>query len=235
MTPITIRLQQLDPSLVFYVEGNWKEPPHSTDDVKGKFLSFNDAGVECETGEFLYSMIRLLKPSRVLETGTHVGVGAAYMGLALQDNNKGYLDTYEFLPPNYEAAKARMERMGLLASLPNGTVKTYLADVRTILPATTYELILLDTEPQTRFDELVRFAPLLADGGFVFIHDLNGHMAQVENFNPDHPDEPLWPWGPLPEQIKQWVRDDVLRPFHFATPRGLTGFYKPRPSDYVWK
>lgn len=230
MKTITDRLMELDPSLKRYIEGHWEIATQpGVSDLSGVYTSFNDAGVECETGEFLYGMIRVLKPVSVLETGTHVGVGASYMGMALKDNGSGRMDTVEFLPPNFERAKQRMQAMGL-----TDIVQMHLMDVAGF-GGVGYDFILLDTEPQTRFKEMLQFVPSLTPGGFVFIHDLNGHMAQVENFNPDHPDEPLWPWGPLPEQIKQWVRDDVLRPFHFATPRGLTGFYKPRPSDYVWK
>ena len=66
-------------------------------------------------------------------------------------------------------------------------------------------------------------------GGFVFIHDLHRHMSQ-------EPHEKFfgWPFGELPKQVKDWVKDGELRPFHFPTPRGLTGFYKASEGDYNW-
>jgi predicted O-methyltransferase YrrM len=226
---ITDRLMELDPTLKQYFEGDWDiAMQRGVSRITGEYTSFNDAGVECETGEFLYGMIRVLKPKAVLETGTHVGVGASYMGLALKDNGIGRMDTVEFLPPNYDRAKQRIQAMGL-----TDIVQMHLMDVAGF-GGVGYDFVLLDTEPQTRFKEMLQFVPSLTPGGFIFIHDLNGHMGQVENTNPDHP-EKFWPWFELPEQIKTWVANDELRPFHFATPRGLTGFYKPRPSDYVWK
>jgi predicted O-methyltransferase YrrM len=81
---ITKRLLELDPTLSQHNEGAWDKP---FDPTLPSYSSFNDAGIEVETGEFLYAMTRLLKPDRVLETGTHWGIGAAYMGTALKDNH----------------------------------------------------------------------------------------------------------------------------------------------------
>lgn len=225
---ITDRLMALDPTLERHDEGFWKDPYR---DLDGYYSSFNDAGIECETGEFLYSLIRLLKPDHVLETGTHWGIGASYMGMALQDNKKGSLDTIEFLREIYDRAVRRIITLNL-----QDVVIPHYGDVAKFQPKFTYKLILLDTEPQTRFAELVKFYPYLEEGGFLFIHDLHRHMHNIESLrnHPDHPEMPFWPYGPLPEEIKQMVREDKLRPFHFSTPRGLTGFYKPHKEDYKW-
>jgi len=221
---ITKRLQEIDPTLILHNEGNWSEP---LDPTKPGYTSFNDAGVETETGEFLYSMVRILKPEFVLETGTHIGVGAAYMGQALKDNRNGILETVEFIPELRDRAKIRIQQLQLELF-----VFCHLGDVAKFEPSHTYKMILLDTEPQTRFAELIKFEPFLEPGGFVFIHDLHRHMAQVTPLHPDHPGQPYWPWGPLPEAVKELVQNDELRPFHFGTPRGLTGFYKPDMGDY---
>jgi len=219
---ITRRLLGLDSSLSIHNEGFWKE---DFDKDKKGFASFNDAGVECETGEFLYSMVRMLKPDHVLETGTHWGVGSSYMGLALKDNNHGDLDTIEFLTEIANAASRRFQKVGI-----QDVVKLHLMDAAKFEPKHQYKLILLDTEPQTRFQELFRFYDYLEPGGFVFIHDLHQHMHQIPNEEHGF----AWPYGELPRVIKQLVVNGSLRPFHFETPRGLTGFYKVHPSDYKW-
>jgi len=220
---ITKKLIELDKIFQLHNEGDWGNP---LDSNKLGFTSFNDAGIETETGEFLYSMVRLLKPRRVLETGTHWGVGAAYMGSALKENKEGHLDTVEFLPEIYQKAKERMERLGL-----SEWVTCHFGDVALFEPKDTlYKLILLDTEPQTRFAELIKFYDHLEEGGFVFIHDLHRHMHQIPN--EDHGF--AWPYGKIPNEMTALVWQDRLRPFHFSTPRGLTGFYKPHSQDYSW-
>ena len=221
---ITKRLQELDKTLILHNEGAWDKP---LDPDKPGYTSFNDAGIETETGEFLYAMVRLLKPKNVLETGTHWGVGASYMGQALKDNHDGHLDTIEFLPEIHQRAKQRIETLGL-----NDWVTCHYGDVARWDPNNTfYKLVLLDTEPQTRFAEFLRFYYYVEDGGFIFIHDLHQHMHQIENREHGF----AWPYGELPQGIKSLVDADKIRPFHFETPRGLTGFYKVHPNDYKWK
>ena len=230
---ITEELIKLDPTLEPHNEGHWNEPYDSLvakkPGIEG-FSSFNDAGVECETGEFLYSLVRLLKPANVLETGTHWGIGASYMGMALKKNGIGHLDTVEFLPEIHAKAIHRIAKMDLI-----DFVSCHLMDVAQFEPKSYYDFILLDTEPQTRFRELIKFYDYLEPGGFMFIHDLHRHMAQVDEVHPDHPETPYWPWGPIPAAMNSLVVNDMLRPFHFTTPRGLTGFYKPHSGDYKWE
>lgn len=223
---VTKKLLELDPTLSRHNEGLWQKPYNP--EIKD-FSSFNDAGVEVETGEFLYAMVRLLKPDRVLETGSHWGVGASYMGMALKENGHGHLDTVEFLKEIHTKAKQRIATLGL-----EEQVTCHYGDVARFTPTATYKLILLDTEPQTRFAELVKFYDNLEDGGFIFIHDLHRSMCQG-NINPDWPNLPSWPFGDIPPEMRQLVLDDKLRPFHFSTPRGLSGFYKVHPSDHKWK
>ena len=225
---ITDRLLSLDPTLQLHNESEW-----SGGEEAKLYSAFNSGGIECETGEFLYGFVRLLKPDHVLETGTHFGIGASYMGMALKDNGKGTLDTVEFLREIYDKAVGRFFKLGL-----ENIVIPHFGDVAKFDPRLNikagfdedckYQLILLDTEPQTRFAELIKFFPFLAPGGFVFIHDLHRHMHQIPNEEHGF----AWPYGILPEQIKNWVKDGELRPFHFSTPRGITGFYKTHPNDY---
>ncbi len=221
---ITQRLIQLDPTLQEYNEGHWGKPSFVD---PGGFTSFNDGGIECETGEFLYGLVRLLKPDYVLETGTHYGVGASYMGSALQDNLKGKLITIEFLSEIWRIANERFQKLNLSSIVDNR-----LLDVAHFRPEAgeLYDLILLDTEPQTRFGELLQFYPFLKPGGYVFIHDLHRHMHQIPNEEHGF----AWPYGPLPDGIKSLVLSGNLRPFHFSTPRGLTGFYRTQEGDYKW-
>lgn len=221
---ITDRLLKQDPTLKRYNEGLWQEPYNS--EMYG-FTSFNDAGIECETGEFLYGLVRLLKPNHILETGTHWGIGASYLGMALKDNRRGLLDTVEFLPEIYDRAQLRL----LHALRLELYIKMHLMDVRKFVPVgSKYRLVFLDTEPQTRFEELLKFYPYVEEGGFIFIHDLHHHMHQIENKEHGF----AWPFGVIPTEIEQLVHDRKLRPFHFKTPRGLTGFYKVSKHDYKW-
>lgn len=225
MNNVTDRLLAMDPTLQRHNEGFWDR---AFDPSLPGFSSFNDAGIECETGEFMYAMVRLLKPDNILETGTHFGVGASYMGLAALDNGKGVVTTIEFIPEIHRVAVDRFARLGL-----NNHVQSIFGDVGGFTPSTNYQLVLLDTEPITRFAELVKFYDRLDPGGFMFIHDTPRSLCQG-NVNTDHPDIPSWPFGNIPPFMRQLVIEGHLRPFHFPTPRGLVGFYKVHPDDVKW-
>lgn len=219
MQNITEYLQQVDHTLTFHNEGEWSN-------TISEYSAFNSGGVECEVGEFLYSLIRMMKPSNVLETGTHMGVGASYMGMALKHNFKGHLDTYEYLDTIYNTAVLRMKIMDL-----EKYVTCHFGDVSELKLDKQYQLILLDTEPQTRFAEFMKFYPNLDEGGIIFIHDLGRELQQKEIPNLGF----AWPYGPLPEPMKELMKKGEIRPFHFDTPRGLSGFYRVHHLDYSWR
>ena len=205
--------------------------PEVNDWTGKKFMMFDDGGVELEVGEFLYGLMRVLKPDRVLETGTYTGISAMYMAQGLKDNGFGSLSTIEIDLTHKARAEELWKRVGVddFATCIHTDARGYRPHEDDMI-----DFMFLDSEPEMRFDELVRFFPNLKPGGYVFIHDLHRHMGQGQPVNPDHPEIPNWPWGELPKQIKDWVKDGDLRPMHFPTPRGLLGLYKTHPSDYRW-
>ena len=98
-------------------------------------------------------------------------------------------------------------------------------------PTTTYDLLFLDSEPNIRWGELVKFFPYLKPGGYVFLHDLPRGFCKG-NVNPDHPEIKDWPWGEIPEKIQQLLKDRELIPFHLPNPREMCVFYRSRSDDY---
>ena len=194
--------------------------------TNAEYSMFNDGSVECEVGEFLYGLVRMIKPDYVLESGTYKGVSASYIGQALKDNKKGLLTTIEIEKQHIRFSEARFDRLG---------IHEYICVDKEI--STDYDveydcdIMFLDTEPYLRFKELRRYFPKIKPGGFVFIHDMPRNLCQG-NVNPDHPEYKSWPVGEIPREVCDWVLDNELVPFHFDTPRGLLGFYKRHPDDF---
>lgn len=64
---------------------------------------FGDKLMSCEveTADFLYSLIRLVKPQSVLETGTFKGFSTVQMATALYLNGSGTLTTVDMTDQNY--------------------------------------------------------------------------------------------------------------------------------------
>lgn len=206
--------------------------PEVRNEMSG-FSMFNDGSVECEVGEFLYGLVRVLKPTYVLETGTYKGVASSYIGLALKENRKvrpmdlrGTLETLEIEDQHIQTSKTLWQKLGV-----NDVIIPYRVASLDYDPPHRYQLIFLDSEPNIRFAELVKFYKALEPGGYVFIHDLPPTFCQG-NINPDHPEIQSYPFGNVPEEMKNLLKDKDLVPFHFPNPRGLVGFYRRKENDY---
>lgn len=65
----------------------WEQP------LARKF--FRPMAVEIETGQFLYGMVRAVKPINAVETGTFEGFSAINIAQALKDNKQGTLWTID--------------------------------------------------------------------------------------------------------------------------------------------
>lgn len=183
----------------------------------------DDGGIEAETGEFLYGLVKVLQPENILETGTYTGISAMYMAAGLEDNGRGTLETLEINEFHINRAKELWNKVGLSHRI--NSIHSKSLDFK---PTKDYDLIFLDSEPEFRFKEAFEFFHNLKPGGYMLVHDLHRHLSQ--HANDEHGFG--WPFGKLPEMIVDWIKEDKLRVFSFPTPRGLTGFYKPQESDY---
>ena len=187
------------------------------------FEMFNDAGTEVEVSEFLYSFVRMVKPDLILETGTHIGVSSTFMGLALKENKRGKLITFEIIPQHYENAPKLWAEVGVIEQV-EGKLQDALQFDHFGL---TFDILFLDSEPQLRFNEFLKFFDALRPGGFILIHDLHpsmGHSGQIVNGMYD------WPYGDFREKLGPYLKERKVQTIHFSTPRGLTLFQKVDPN-----
>lgn len=197
-----------------------KPEPEVTPNPPG-FEMFNTGGTEVEVAEWLYSMVRMCKPERILETGTHLGVSSAFMGLALQKNNKGKITTLEVIRPLQEKAEALWRDLSVTNRI-EGLLQASL-DYK---PPERLQMLFLDSEPHLRFSEFNRFWPYLDERGFIIIHDLDerfGHHGTEINGVYD------WPYGDFREKLSKYFNEHLVQVVHFPTPRGLTMLQKVSP------
>lgn len=188
------------------------------------FSMFNDAGTEVEVSEFLYSIIRMLKPNLILETGTHKGISAAFMGQALKDNNKGKLITTEINQAFIDDAKALWNDIGIndyIISHKEHSLKLNIdANIR-------FDILFLDSEPEFRFDEFNRFWPNLIPAGLIIVHDLYRDIGHHKLIFHDMYD---WPYGDFRTKLGHLFKNLDVTWMHFSTPRGLSMFQKTSPD-----
>ncbi len=127
-------------------------------------------------GSLLALLIRLARPSRVLEVGTAIGYSAIWMGRALREYG-GQLQTIELRPERIEQAQANLFRAELSDAVE--VLPGVALEVLPTLKGTLYGVIFLDavkTEYPAYFELSLS---LLAEGGLLVSDNalLGGQVA----------------------------------------------------------
>lgn len=153
----------------------YKEFPPSRD--RSKYDMILGRGVEREVGEFLYGLVRLLKPAFCLETGTFVGDSAAHISRALRDNQSGRLHTCDI--------DVSDEAVHRLRNLPCSIHSMRGEDLIRMFPK--FDFVHIDSgDPDTRASELFLLGNHNVNpGGIVCWHDAGDplHAKMYEHFS----------------------------------------------------
>ncbi len=194
-------------------------------DNTGRYQMIQDGSAEIEVLEFIYGLVKAVKPKAILETGTYAGWSSAVMAQGMKDNGFGNIVTLDI------DQKWLDESRELCRKLELTNVIRLLKPSLNYQTSKMYDILFLDSEPEIRFEELMRFYDNVSPGGFIGIHDLPPTWCQGM-INMDHPDIMSWPFGDVPEKMLEKMKTELVN-FHLPTPRGMVWFYKRREEDYV--
>jgi predicted O-methyltransferase YrrM len=132
--------------------------------------------VDPPTAEFLYSLVRLVRPETVVEIGTYKGNAAIAMGQALEDNNRGVLHTID--PFDQEIVHTAIRKSGLQTRIiyHNG----YSQDILPDLALEEVSLVFIDGDHsyESVYRDASLIAPLMRSGGVVVFHDVMVDLHQ---------------------------------------------------------
>lgn len=191
------------------------------------YSMYNTGGIELETGEFLYSLVRITKPKLIVETGTHIGISSLYMASGLAENEfNGVFDTKlitcEIFKELIIVAQKLWKDNGVdkFISIYEGY------SLELDIQKEKIDILFLDSEPQYRYDELLKFYNQVRPGGFIIIHDLPPLMKCKEAKSPETC--PLF--GNYKEKIGHLIKSFKLIPIHIPCPRGMVLFQKEDKS-----
>ena len=176
----------------------------------------------------LYYLTRWLEPDSVLEIGTHVGASTLHIAAALQHQDQARFTTIDIVDVN--ADNARWKKSGLSMSPKNAVaalgarVDFIRADSLEFLDATseTFDLIFLDGDHSADRvrAELPQALAHLIQNGMILLHDyfphgralwneevpISGLYTAVRQFQNDHPELAVVPFGELPWPTKHGTR-----------------------------
>jgi len=153
---------------------------------------------EIEVLEFLYGLVRMIKPEYALETGAWRGYTAVTIGMALKGNGRGRLVTLEPDPDCCAAAVQRI-RDHLLADV----VDVVCQSGPSFTPAPGIDFLLLDSCPGDYSTEFAHFLPLLKPGCIILFSETSGGQGRVM------------------QDVARLAREQSMAGFFFPTPRGL--------------
>ena len=154
--------------------------------------STDPQSTEIQVSELVAGFIRALQPEYVIETGSCTGQTSYMIGLALQANGHGHLDTLEVHPQRAADARERCD------GLP---VTVHEVPSLKFTPREPVGFAWLDSLMELRRPELERYAPWLTEGAVVGIHDTSPHHG---------------PLGPVFDTLPG------ARSIRLPTPRGVT-------------
>lgn len=148
---------------------------HDPRERAGEFQAANARDAEREVHELLRALVRVLKPRRVIETGTAEGSTAATILAALEENGAGHLDTIEVDCELHARAVVRLQdspRVSLWPCRSSDFLRTRAGQ------GIVYDFAFLDSDLGARVDELVTLVGQGLLRGHALIHDTSRYRAE---------------------------------------------------------
>lgn len=156
-----------------FVQAEWAPPtPECPHPERWHMLDAQSA--EIEVLEFLRSLILLVKPDLIVETGTFIGHSSLMMAEALEANGRGRIITIEYDPAVFRKAKEQIDGSHLRWRIEyrNGSSLEETIDGN-------IDILYSDSDINMREQEVRRFLPQMKPGGLVLIHDASSHFKVV--------------------------------------------------------
>lgn len=163
----------------------------------------DEQGCEDEVGEFLYGLVRLIKPAFIVETGCYLGDATIAMARALVKNNHGRLIScdIDLEKVTYTKERIKFEDLREYAEVTLNKGKELIAMIGSQI-----DFAFIDSSPRgaERKEEIEELLKYLKPGSLFVLHDT----------------------APQHEQICQVANEIELPKIYLNCPRGLTLFQK---------
>ncbi len=123
-----------------------------------------------ESGRLLYSLVRAIKPTTIVEYGMSYGISTLHLAAAVRDNGIGHIITTEMSSQKLATARATFAEAGV-----SDLITILEGDARTTLKAISepVQFVLLDGWPDLDLTVIKLLEPVLASGALIVGDNVN--------------------------------------------------------------
>lgn len=166
---------------------------------------YDGMATEVETLQFLYSLVRLLKPSVIVETGSYKGYGTYWLARACKEMKHGFVFTCEINQELCHHTFALLQHEGVIDRV---SISADPGDAMIRRLSGPIDFAFLDSNLDTRIGEMRELYHKLTPGGVVAVHDTSTYHDQPGHLGPRTP-------------MLQLARQYNMQVINLDTPRGL--------------
>ncbi len=139
-----------------------------------RWSMYDSMTAEAEVLEFLRTLVTTVKPDRVVETGSFLGVSTLWLAEGLKQNGFGRIVSCEYDPVVFRKAKETIAASGLEAWIELRNESSLEMQVDGMI-----DIFFSDSDMPIREQEIRRFLPQIKPHGIILMHDASSHLKVV--------------------------------------------------------
>jgi predicted O-methyltransferase YrrM len=139
-----------------------------------RWSMYDSMTAEAEVLEFLRTLVTTVKPDRVVETGSFLGVSTLWLAEGLKQNGFGKIVSCEYDPVVFGKAKETISASGLEAWIELRNESSLEMQVDGMI-----DIFFSDSDMPIREQEIRRFLPQIKPHGIILMHDASSHLKVV--------------------------------------------------------
>ncbi len=139
-----------------------------------RWSMYDSMTAEAEVLEFLRTLVTTVKPDRVVETGSFLGVSTLWLAEGLKQNGFGKIVSCEYDPVVFGKARETISTSGLEAWIELRNESSLEMQVDGMI-----DIFFSDSDMPIREQEIRRFLPQIKPHGIILMHDASSHLKVV--------------------------------------------------------
>ncbi len=147
-------------------------------DLRAESVTRDVPNITEATALYLYSIVRSVRPKRILEVGTANGLSTMVFAEAMRENGLGDIDTIDWSKPTYEEATANFKRYEYTQ------IHQHFGDARVLIPsmAQVYDVVFIDAMKKDYLNYMQVLRGLVHEESIIIFDDVIKFKYKMEVF-----------------------------------------------------